>query len=326
MTLRGISIESHKVKSPDQIYVADGSDNERDYFWDRVIETAEDGSRLPSIGFLQMQSPSMHRSSSLCMDLLRTAVMRSISPEWYGYLDGVHLGHQDQKPTFFSNIGMSLQSIITLAMKKGLSAQFIVCSRSATSRGYCTWRDHNGKIGSFCTVSSVKIKSLDQIAACFKKEHPILSHSSFSIKIERQRDLPWTAQQTTNDPPPLVILATHNPYGTELTLGAISLALACAHQGILTRVVFIEDGVYALIGHHSSLHADPLFNLQELIETISFTNNIEFYSYLPSFRERGLINKNIVKGVVPISPLELAEIMFKSPAGIHANFQRVILF
>ena len=159
MTLSGISIESHKVKSPDQIYVADGSDNERDYFWDRVIETAEDGSRLPSIGFLQMQSPSMHRSSSLCMDLLRTAVMRSISPEWYGYLDGVHLGHQDQKPTFFSNIGMSLQSITTLAMEKGLSAQFIVCSRSATSRGYCTWRDHNGKIGSFCTVSSVKIKS-----------------------------------------------------------------------------------------------------------------------------------------------------------------------
>ena len=44
-------------------------------------------------------------------------------------------------------------------------------------------------------------------------------------------------------PPAVIVLITHSPYSTGHAYGGIALAVACAHQGIRTQVIFLEDGI-----------------------------------------------------------------------------------
>ena len=60
--------------------------------------------------------------------------------------------------------------------------------------------------------------------------------------------------------PPLTILITKAPYGTEHAFGALSFAVASAYQGIPTKVIFIEEGVYALTGTHHLGEETQYFN------------------------------------------------------------------
>ncbi len=328
LNLRGISIEPHKVRSPDQIILSSqASDGKTEKFSDRVIESVRNGyPRIQSIGFLQLQSPYMHRSSVHMVDLLSASVKAGISPEFYGYLDGIHTAHIAQRPAEYRNIGEALCRVNTLALKKNLAPRFLLCSRSATERGYSTFEGETGKILSRCTIPPVKVREIGQIAERFSDSHVIFSHSCFSIEVEKDRRIPAIKETENRDPPPLVILATKDPYGTGMTYGAVSFAVACAHQEIATRVVFLEDGVYALTGHHSSDERDSLFNLQEIIEVTSTTRNLEYYSYTPSLQNRGLTGSSVVRRVCGIDSAGLAQVILQPPSGIQAGHQRVLLF
>ncbi|MDD1716341.1 MAG: sulfur oxidase, partial [Methanolinea sp.] len=253
LMLRGISIEPQKVRSPDQIIPSSqASDGNTSRFWDWIMESVRDGyPGTQSIGFLQLQSPYMHRSSVHMVDLLSASLRAGISPELYGYLDGIHTAHIAQRPAEYQNIGEALCNVNTLALKKNLVPRFLLCSRSATERGYSTFEGETGKILSRCTIPPMKVREIGQIAERFSNSHVIFSHSCLSVKVEKDRRIPAIRETESRDPPPLVILATKNPYGTGTTLGAVSFAVACAHREIATRVVFLEDGVYALTGHHS---------------------------------------------------------------------------
>jgi tRNA 2-thiouridine synthesizing protein C len=278
------------------------------------------------MGFLDLESPYLQRSSVAMVKLFRSAVKNNLSPEFYGYLDGVYAVHANQQPLDSDNICGMLSKVSSDALVKGLSPLFLACARSSGARGFNTYRGGSGKIVSGCTMPQVRIRDLSALAARFRKPHPILSHSSFSIRFMKQRKIPEVIPSEGKDPPPLVLFASQSPYGTEMTRGALSLALACAHAGILTRVVFIEEGIYTLVGHHAPDEDETVYNLQSLIESTSDRENLEYYSYIPSFQKRGLMGSNTLKCVVPLGTSAIAKMLFLSPQHIEAEQQRAIIF
>ena len=325
LKLRGLSIEPLRMKYPDQmITVPSTKGDSADPYWDEFLEISADASK--SIGVLHLNSPYMSQNSQFMVDLLKAAANRKISPELYAYLDGIHVTHRDQRPTDFNNIGNSLEMLCAKARHIGMDPLIFGCSRCATARGYSTYRNQKGGIVSACTIPPVKIRNLDQFISRFRKDHLIVSSSSFSVNIVKERRYPRIKPQNLSEPPTLVILATRSPYGTENTFGAISFAIACAHHDIPTSVIFIEDGIYTIAGRHSSDEMEKGFNMQEIVEATADMNNLEYYSYIPSFQQRGLVSTHAMKHVQPLDAQELALVLFHAPATAEARFQRVIFF
>lgn len=327
LNLRGISLKPLKMRFPEQIIVSPPPVAKSVYpFWDCYLNAACKSSGSPSIGFLFMQSIQPYQSSSYVLDLFRSAVGQGIAPEFYGYLDGVHAMHRDQGAFDHENIADSLTEIYWNAAKKGLKVLNLICSQSAISRGYRALEGNRGKIISNCIIPPCRIASLDKIASRFLPGHHILSHTSFAIEIIPQRKIPGITSTQSKIPPPIVILTTHSPYGTEYTLGAMMLATACAHKGIATRMVFIEDGVYCLTGKHVQEGPYPPYDLQEVVRKTMHLENLEYYAYSHSLKNRGLIVNPALKKVCQVNSSELAQIILKPPANIEAAHQRVLVF
>jgi len=319
LMMRGISIEPFERRNPDHIV-------SRESFADILLNAAVRESSDSTFGFFQVQSPYMHASPFTMVRLLNAAIEKTISPELYGYMDGVYTMHDGQRPTMSENFGDSLIQLSADATGKGLSPLFLMCSQSAASRGYSRYTTKKGKIISSCTIPPAKIRDLSHIIGRFSKDHLILSHSALSIPVRRNPGIREIRTPANSDPPPLVILVTRSPYGNEMAFGALTFAVACAHQGIHTRVVYIEDGIYTLFGNHSLSESDPVLNIQSVIKVTSGSDNLEYYAYLPSINERGLSPGAAMGGVQPIDALMLSQIFFKLPGGVSADRQRAILF
>jgi len=327
LCMRRISIEPFRMRFPDQIIpVAPGDDTSGRSLWDCLLDVPGTPPGTSSIGFLLMHSPYMYHSASGVVDLFRTAVRRGISPELYGYLDGVHAMHRDQRPINCENIGKSLLYVYNSAVKAGLSPLYLLCPESAACRGYSTFTGENGKVISASLIPHARIRSLHHIASRFTRGHRILSHTSFSLDVVAHRRIPRIGVFPKGKKPSLVILATHSPYGTEFTKGAITLAVACAHQDIFTRVVFIEDGIYTLTGQHSPEGMWQGCDLQSIIETTSRIDNLEYFAYTPSSQARGIAGYALMKGVCPVSPAEFSQVLLLPPAGLEVDHQRVLVF
>jgi tRNA 2-thiouridine synthesizing protein C len=323
LTLRGIHIEPFKMRFPGQV-ISTPDDNSEKSVWDLLIDATKDRSISSAFGFLLLQPPYSYHSCSNVLDLFRTAVSNGISPEMYAYLDGVHAMHSNQVPIDHENIGESLTEINKVTITRGLFPKNLIHSQSATSRGYSTFIGENGNIISNCIIPPGKITNLDQIVFRFRKNHNILSHTSFSIKMNPK--LIITQSSSFRDPPPLVILATRSPYGTEYTIGAITLAVACAHWGISTRCVFIEDGIHAISGEHFQEGDYPHFDIQAVIQSTSDLDNLEYYYYSPSLSARGLSVNPVLTNVLKIDPSEFARIVLQPPGYVEASHQRVLVF
>jgi sulfur relay (sulfurtransferase) complex TusBCD TusD component (DsrE family) len=261
---------------------------------------------------------------------LEAAAMNfNISPELYLFADGIHSAHRDQNTLEFENIGDSIDELARIAHNKGLSPLFLACSQSATIRGYSTFKNEKGTIISSCSIPPIKIKSLQDITERFKRDHQVISHSSFMIQARttgKSLLYPKITESKKSQAPPLVILATGTPYGTEMTFDAISFASACAFHDIPTRVVFIENGVYSLWGHHITPGERMIFNIQDVISLTRETGNLELYTYTPSLQQRGLISREIMKSSLAIGSTDFGRIIFELPAGSEAPFQRIMIF
>jgi len=325
--MRGISIEPFSRRIPDQIVSAgSGNAGTGSSFAEILLKATRQETQDRCLGFLQFESPYLNTSSSAIIDLFQATVGKKISPELYGFLDGVYIMHNGQRPTMTVNAGDMLMKVNEAAQQKGLSPLFLVCSRSAASRGFATFTGHKGKIISSCTLPAAKIWDISQIAGRLCKRHPVLSHSAFAIHLPRSPKVPEIRSPGGSDHPPLVVLVTHSPYGNEMAFGALTFALACSHLGIFTRVVFMEDGIYSLSGRHKLGDTDPVLNIQSVITATSGTCNLDYYGYVPSFRERGISGSSAWKGVQMIDPAMLAQIFFKAPGGVFADYQRVLIF
>ncbi|RPI35470.1 MAG: sulfur oxidase [Methanoregulaceae archaeon] len=329
LELRGISIGRLKMKNPEQvIYQNSLALNGQPSFWKDVMKFARQHEQpVPStVGYLHMESPYMNQSSHAALQFLAAGLEAHASVDLYAYLDGVHLGHLGQNPSECENIGSGLEDLHDKAQKKGVSFQVLACGRCAAARGYSTWDDGQGMVISTCTIKPVKIRNLKETIDQFKRNHIILAKDSASFQFKKNGQLSSFPLQEKERSPPVTILITRRPYGTEEAFGAISFAVACAYEGITTRVVFIEDGVYALMGEHKLEIKTHFFNLQEVVDAVAGSANLQFFAFQPSLNQRGIMKNRKLNAVLDIGIPELGQLLFFPPNGVSANHQRVIIF
>jgi tRNA 2-thiouridine synthesizing protein C len=329
MNLRGISVERLKMKSPDQVIDHNSlSINGQTSFWKDVAKIARQHEQpVPStIGFFQLHSPYMHRSSLYALECLAAATDVQASVELYLYLDGIHMGHLGQNPSEFENIGNGLDGLYEKCSKRGLSCLMLACGRCAAARGYSTWDDGQGVVISTCTIKPFKIRNLHEIIDRFERNHIILAENMASIELKKESPAGSFSLQEKGRAPPVTILITRFPYGTELAFGALSFAVACAYEGIPTRVIFIEDGVYALSGSHHLEQNTQFFNLQEVIDAVAGSENLQLFAFQPSLHRRGVTKNRKLNAVLDIGVTELGQLLFTPPTGVQAIHRRVIFF
>lgn len=326
---RGITAERLKMKNPDIVITHNSlALNGRPSFWKDVMKYARQHDQpIPStIGFFHLTSPYMHQASEKLIDGLGAAMEAYASWDLYSYLDGIHVGHQDQAPLDAENIGEGLEKAEERAGKRGLHGQIMASSRCAAARGYCTRDTGKNSLVPACTIRPVRIRTLHEIAAHFRSNHIILGENSASISMRKETIKPGLSFDEKWRVPSVNILVTHHPYGSEYASGALNFAMACSQKEIQTRVIFIENGVYTLSGVHSGNRKNDCINLQEAVDAASGSENLQFFSYTPSLQARNISKNPKLTGVIPVGAPELGHLLFFPPTGIVANHQRVLFF
>jgi tRNA 2-thiouridine synthesizing protein C len=330
LDLRGISLESLRMKFPDQVIDTNSVTHlGKPSFWKDLAEAVRQNKPpLPgTTGWLQTGSPYMHRSAWQGLCFLSAALEERLSIELYAILDGIHLGHHSQHPGDAENIGERLSTLQETATGAGLTFHVTGSSRCATARGYSTWDDGQGSVISTCTVKPFKIRNLTQIIDRFTHPQIILAENAGVFRIGKQNPAgSYDRAEMTCTAPPLTILCTRSPYGTGHTLGAITFAVASAHAGILTRVVFIEDGIYTVTGHHRTAASSEIPNLQDMINLVAGSENLHFFAFTPSFQKRGITKEKNLNAVLDIGYPGLGKILFYPPGNVQAEHQRVLVF
>ena len=330
LNLRGITIGPLRMKYPDQVIDTHslGPDGKPSFWKDLAQAARQSKSPLPgTAGWFQTESPYMHLSACYALRFLAAALEERLSAELYAYLDGIHLGHHSQRPTDAENIGDGLAALHEKAAVAGLDIHTLACGRCATTRGYSTWDDGHGSVISTCTIKPFRIRDLDQMIDRFMFPHPILSPDSGVIQLRKQSPPPsFDRTDKTSKAPPITILITKRPYSTEIVSGAVSFAVACAHAGILTRVIFMEDGIYAVTGNHRTLPDSAVYSIPEVINAVAGNANLQFFALTPSFQRRGITKDKSLNAVLDIGYPGLGKIFFYPPGNVHADHQRVLLF
>ena len=329
LAIRGITVEHLKMKNPDIVITHNSlALNGRPSFWKDVMKHARQHEQpIPStIGYLHMSSPYMSRSSGSLLQCLGAALESHASWDLYCYLDGIHTGHQGQAPLEAENIGAGLEDLEVRAGKRGLNGQIMSSVRCAAARGYCTHEEGKEGLVPACTIRPVRLRTETEIAMHFRSNHIILAENCASVAMKKETIRPGLSFDEKWRVPPVNILVTRHPYGSEFTTGALSFAIACAAKEIQTRVIFIEDGVYALSGVHACNDRLHGVNLQETIDAASGSENLQFFAYTPSLQARNMSKNPKLTGVIPVGASELGNLIFIPPAGIVANHQRVLFF
>lgn len=330
LDLRGISVGRLKMKYPDQVIDNNSlaGDNRPSFWTDVVGLVRQNRPALPdAIGWLQNESPYMHLSAWYGIHCLSAGLEARLTPELYAYLDGIHMGHNGQKPTEAENVVRGLQEIHERAAKQGLLSTFLACNRCATARGYSTWDDGNGLVISTCAIKPFHIRDMNVIVDRFERPHIILSANSGSVQFPKKGPgVSFDRAEKSSTAPPVTILVAKSPYSTEFTFGALSFAVACAHQGILTRVVFLEEGVHTVAGGHRVPPDSVPFNIQEVINAVAGSENLHFFVLVPSLQKRGLTKNKNLNAVLDIGYPGLGKILFYPPGNVYAEHQRVLVF
>ncbi len=330
LDLLGIGIGPIRMRFPDQIIdtnspAADG----RPSFWKDLAASCHLTKRpLPgTAGWFQTESPYMHRSAENAIHFLAAALDERLSAELYTYLDGVHAGHHGQQPTEAENIGEGLIALNDRAVAARLGFTALACSRSAAARGYSTWDDGQGQVISTCTIRAFRIRELSQLIERFLSPHIILSPDSSVLMLNKPgAALSYDRAEKASKSPPVTILVTKSPYSTGTASGAVSFAVSCAHAGILSRVIFIEDGIYALTGNQTVPQGSETFSIQEIINAVAGSENLHFFAFTPSFQKRGVQKDKSLIAVLDIGYPGLGKIFFYPPGNVQAGHQRVLVF
>jgi tRNA 2-thiouridine synthesizing protein C len=329
LDLRGISASHLKMKFPDQVITTNsiGADGQPSFWNDLVALARQTKPPLPgTVGWLQYESPYMHRSAWYGLRFLSAALVDRLAIDLYAYLDGVHIAHTAQAPTEAENIGAGIEDLYERAARHGLPCQIIACNRNATARGYSTWDDGQGVVISTCAIKPVKIRDLNVMIDHVRQNHVILSAAAGSIQFRKGGSPSFDRAEKSSTAPPVTILITKSPYSTGTVYGAISFAVACAHAGILTRVIFMEDGIYALTGTHRAPADFSPYNLQDVINAVAGSENLHFFAFTPSFQKRGISKDKSLNAVLELGYPGFGKILFFPPGNVQAEHQRVLIF
>jgi tRNA 2-thiouridine synthesizing protein C len=329
LDLRGVSAGHLKMKFPDQVITTNslGPDGQPSFWNDVVALARQTKPPLPgTVGWLQCESPYMHRSAWHGLQFLSAALADRLATDLYAYLDGVHIIHTGQAPAEAEDIGAGIEDLCDRAGRHNLPCQVIACNRNATARGYSTWDDGQGVVISTCAIKHVKIRDLNVMIDRFRQNHVILTATSGSLQFRKGGSPSFDRAEKSSTAPPVTILITKTPYSTETVFGAISFAVACAHAGILTRVIFMEEGIFALTGTHRAPATFSPYNLQDVINAVAGSENLHFFAFTPSFQKRGISKDKSLNAVLELGYPGLGKILFYPPGNVQADHQRVLVF
>ena len=286
-------------------------------FWKIFIEKNRDIKTKSVFGFIEFNGPYMHRNSVYSLNSLEAAIYKGVKPELYAYLDGLHLGHQDQKPSAFLNVGEKLIRLADNAKAKGLELSMLGCSRCGKARGYVKVKQEESYYDSSDTIPSFYLCNLNEIVRRFEENHLIISPIFGGIQQHDNKELDYQKS------PPILIFITHGPYASEWTFGGLSFAMACANHDIKTRVVFIEEGIYSLVGDHQVAQDEKIFNIQEMLNGISDIEELYFYAYSPSLKLRNVSISSSIEKIKTIDAKDLSELITNA---MNSTYHMRIMF
>ena len=84
--------------------------------------------------------------------------------------------------------------------------------------------------------------------------------------------------------------------------------------------------MYALAGRHTLMEDDRSSSLQDLINLVAGSDNLQFFAFQPSLHQRGIQKDQKMNAVLDIGIAELGQLLFYPPQGVQAGHQRVIFF
>ncbi len=276
-----------------------------------------------TIGYLCLNAPYMTNDAKFGLKILRVALSNSILPEFYGYLDGIHLLQPNQSPSEFTNIMNEFLHLKEAVVRHNQTFRAYFCARCATARGYI-----NAKI-----IEGASIVNLKEIINRLKLGVPCLMADSFLVinpkfeEVSNNQELKSGSDEVSTAKSEVSIIITHSPYNSEYMFGGLSFGLACANQGIKTQIIFVEDAVFTLIKQEPVREYElQEFDILSVVEALDDTDNLSFYYYYPSLRERSLsdspeINYNFVR---PIDNHDFCDVLKISEKTI--KFRNVLIF
>ncbi|MFZ0005286.1 MAG: DsrE family protein [Methanoregula sp.] len=321
--IRGISLTLLKERFPDKVRdcIRDSPDDSAS-FWKVMITHAIEGSAGAHTGWLQISSPYMFPSAEYGIQCLFAALDLDCGITLCAYLDGCHIGHTGQNPGSTENIGAAIEKLGKRAAEKSLPCTLLVDRDSAGARGYVSWDDGLGTFGSLCMIKPAHIRNSDVLVRHIGTIPVLLSENAGSTQ--------FSSPGQTDDSPQInsvVILITHSPYTTGHAYGGIALAAACAHQGIPTRVVFLEEGVLALTGDHRVPAGSEMYTLPELISYLASTKNLQISALTTSFHMRGISKHGTFAHIQDINFSNMSRIVFGCPdASGKCSHQHILFF
>lgn len=294
-------------------------------FWDEVISSARDnyppGSRQ-QVGWLLVSSPYMFPSAGDAIQYLSAALMGACGVSFYGYLDGCHAGHTGQITGDRENTGNALEQLAKQAAERHLPCSLMVHRYSAAARGYQSWDDGQGTIGSSFMIRPAHIRDTSVLISDLENTQVLFSENAGCV-IHASRKQP---EPDSREAGQISILITHSPYSTEYAYGGIAFAVACAHQGIRCRVIFLEDGIYALTGEHRAPENRENITLPDLIARLSGTANLTFFTLIPSFHMRGAVKNGTLETIKEIGFEDLGVLLFPTENDAGTGNTRILFF
>jgi tRNA 2-thiouridine synthesizing protein C len=329
--IRGYSAESLRGLYPPQTGAKiDCCENGAARFWESLAASGVPPVTEvpPRVGWLEISSPYMNASPGYGIRTLSAALDAGCATSLYAFLDGCHISHTGQRPEECANIGEALADLARRAGKKNLPFTIMVNRNCAAARGYATWDDGQGTVVSLFAVKNAHIRDLESMVQHIGRCSVLLGENAGSVSFSSAPSRGAGSGEPGELPVvPLLLFVTHPPYGTEHMYGALTLAAACAHQGIPVRVVFCEDGVYALAGEQRPLPGSDAYLATDLIGLLSLDKNIRFYALTPSIQKRGFTKNAKAGSVTEIGYAELAGLAFTPPVpGKCGDRQRILMF
>jgi len=314
--IRGILKTLMEERYPDS--VIEPGRSETPTFWSSVLnQTSGAHPGKPTIGWIQLFSPYSSPAASEGIACLSTALEHNLNVSVFLFLDGCHAVHTGQVPETGINIGESLGMIAGRSAEKGLSCTILTDRYSSNTRGYLSWDNGSGTMGSSCTIRPARIRDIDVMIRQMRTVPVLLSENSGYI--------PFSSALGPGQNP-VVILITHTPYSSEFVYDGISLAVACANQGILTRIIFLEDGVYAVSGEHQAPEGSPAGTIPGLISHLPKISTMQFFVLIPSLALRGISKNGKLTMVTEIDYEGLAGILFRPEQNDSDSIAQRILF
>ncbi len=296
-------------------------------FWYKLIETINARQFSKRLGFLELRGPYMSRTSVKALRLLEGAIMHQLNPQLFTYLDGIHLGHLEQHPSEFENIGEGLLSLSENVRKQNLKFTMLSCSRCGTARGYLRKEYDQKYKHSEDTISGYLFCNLNRIIDHYEEPGLILAPNWGSIQFFKDGlEFPIQGAVNSQIKPSIIAFITHSPYGSEWTFGGLSFAMACANHGISTEVVFIEDGTYCFHGTHEVSEEHKIFNIQEIVTATADMEWLRYHIFKQSLQKRGLkISSHFDDNVKKINSKELAQLIL-SQQQTPITHKRILFF